>query len=578
MKKIFSLILTGVIAFSAVSCGEDFLDLKNPNALSSATAFETEADMDASLVGVYHAFYNNYYALLNSIQFSGQTDEMTTTSPATDIQAYSKLVYSDMNHRWNSTTWNRLYEQIARCNQVIQYSDENVTEWKNFPKDQLVGQAKAIRAYCYYCLAMMYQIAPYVDYVAPTDDQPSQSTFDMLCEKIVEDATFAYNVLPASYKKADGFDGPAGWADQVRVTKWFAACVAGKTYMNWGDYLQGNSTYHYAEALPFFKDVVENGGFSLVADFNWNFNKANENNSESIFEIQNEEGPDGSKNYYVFANNSSSPSESVWRWKFFATQPLGWCDYESERWITYAFKNEKAKTPINGSEWDQRIPATTFYKEIFDDFPNFVQWQTWDKTTGFSNANWGADRTYINKYTNQYMEINQANADNSDGTNYRVFRLGEIMLDYAECLAATGKLAEAVAVIDQVRERAGLSKLGERQNYKVESVFTNPHTKNSVNDFNADYAYAAFENNSTSYTYKDILSILDIETVKESAFEAERLVDIRRWGISYDADFLAKVKKRSDKYNDNFTSIRAWLPMPTGDVNNNPNLDQLAGW
>ena len=66
--------------------------------------------------------------------------------------------------------------------------------------------------------------------------------------------------------------------------------------------------------------------------------------------------------------------------------------------------------------------------------------------------------------------------------------------------------------------------------------------------------------------------------MKETAFECERVIDLRRWGISRDDSFLQRVKKRSYKYYTNFHSVRAWIPMPTDDVNNNPNLEQLPGW
>lgn len=169
------------------------------------------------------------------------------------------------------------------------------------------------------------------------------------------------------------------------------------------------------------------------------------------------------------------------------------------------------------------------------------------------------------------------NSDNSEGTNNRIFRLWEIMLDYAECLAQTGDITEAVNVLNEVRNRAGLCNLGERQDYKVESVYTNPDTDNSTVDFNDDYGYAAFENSQIG-TLEDFMAVLDIEDMKETAFECERMIDLRRWGISRDDSFLQRVKKRSYKYYTNFNSVRAWVPMPTDDVNNNPNLEQLPGW
>ena len=581
--KIWALVLCSALLLGA--CSKDVLELSNPNKLTSATAFETEADINSSLIGVYHSFYSSYYAMMNTLQFSGQSDEATSESAAW-IQQYVKHVYSDMNCRWNFTSYNNLYEQIARCNQVITYAD-NIEEWKQYDKGQIIAQARAIRAYAYYQLAMMYQIPPYVDYVATAGDQPEAGVFEDLCQKIIEDADAAYKALPASYKASAGYNG--AWKDSYMVTKWFAACVLAKTYLNWGDYLKGG--YHYAQALPIFKDIIDNGGFALTADYTENFRKDTENNAESIWEIQYELCTSPYGNYWGITNNGANPSTSHWRWKFLATGPVGWTDQSSEYWLLPAFKNEKAKVHINGSEWDSRIPATIFYADIFKDFPQHVQWQTWSATqgkrtasdpigpegAGFSYSDWVTTRVYCNKYTGQYEEYEAMNAANAEATNLRVFRLGEILLDYAECLAQTGDLKGAVAIVDKVRARAGLCALGERQNYKVESVWTNPETGGTT-DFNKEYGYAAFENNSTSYTLADFMKVLDIESMKESAFELDRFTNIRRWGISYDSEFLAKVKKRSYKYNANFTPVRAWIPLPTDDVQNNPNLNQLPGW
>lgn len=585
MKKI-KIIAASLLTLAMGACSEDMLDLANPNSLTTATAYSTEADINASLNGIYHSFLNSYYAMMNTLQFSGQSDEATSHSVAWVAQ-YVSQEYSDMNCRWNFTSYNQLYEQVARCNQVITYAD-NISEWKTYDKDQIVAQAKAIRAYDYYQLAMMYQIAPYVDYVAAADDKPQAGVFEETCQHIIDDAKFAYETLPGSYKSSDGYSGP--YTDSYYVTKWFAAAVLAKTYMNWGDYLKGG--YHYAEALPIFKDIIDNGGFSLLADYNDNFRDDTENGAESIFEIQFATCTNNFGNYWGLTNNGSAVSTTSWRWKFLGAPPIGWNDQNAEPWVIYAFKNEHTTKPVNGSEWDPRLPASVFYSDIFKDFPVHVQWGLWSSKAGvqtvdashepeaqyagFSLPAWNKDWAYCNKYVNQYKNAKTINSDNSDGTNLRVFRLGEIMLDYAECLAQTGKLAEAVKVVDQVRERAGLSALGERQNYKVEDVWTNPETGASI-DFNKEYGYAAFENGAAG-DLQNFMKVLDLEKLKETAYELDRFTDIRRWGISRDNDFLARVKERSSKYKKNFTPVRAWIPLPTDDVNNNPNLEQLPGW
>ena len=147
-------------------------------------------------------------------------------------------------------------------------------------------------------------------------------------------------------------------------------------------------------------------------------------------------------------------------------------------------------------------------------------------------------------------------------------------MDYAECLAQTGDLQGAIAQIDIVRERAGLAKLSERE--PVESIYLNPLTGETI-DLNKDYGYAAIK--AGNPTLADVMSVIDIEDVKESCFEGDRLVDLRRWGVAdMSGDFYKKVAARSSKYKTNFASHKAWMPIPNAEVNNNPNLEQVSGY
>ena len=556
MKKYLSIITVALAALFAASCSNDLLVLDNPNALTSESAYSKEGDIDLALTGCYHSYYSSYYAMMSSNQFSGQSDECLTYS-TTDLINYIMLHYANYSWNWNNCTWNQLYEQIARCNQTI-VNAEKVEEWKTYKKEEVIGQAKAIRAYAYYQLTMLYGKEPYIDKISSPGDQPDESTFDVNCQHIIDDALYAYQNLPAKWTS-----GP--YSGQYRVTKWFAACVLGKTYMNWNN--------QYDKALPYYRDIVENGGFRLVADYNDNFNITTENNSESIWEIQNYANTAGAGGaYYGRTNNGATPDYGMWRWKFYGLSPLGWGDYDAERWLLYAFKNEVtvADTPTTtAGMFDPRLEASLLYTDIFNDFPAHNQW-------GYTDySQWAArgTRVMINKYVAQYENGVQVNSDNCEGTNNRIFRLGEIKLDYAECLARSGDLTGAIAQIDDVRQRAGLAKLADRE--PLASVYVNPDN-DSRNDMNADYGYAAIK--SGAYTLADVLSVLDIEDAKETAFECERFVDIRRWGIGEMGAYYRKVANRSDKFDKDFQAHKIWLPIPLNDVTNNPNLTQNAGY
>ena len=583
MKRIITILsVAAAAALLAPSCSKDMLQLENPNSLSSSTAYTYESDLDAALVGVYHAFNGGFFNSGMSIIFGSQSDEGYSYSPAMDLVDFVSFKYPNYDQNWNVTQWKCLYNQIARCNQVITYI-ENVEEWKEFSKEQILAQAKAIRAWDYYMLTMLYQHPPYVDYIAPAGDQPAQTPYETLCEKIIEDAKYAYDNLPSDY-----LSGP--WKGQYRVTKWFAATLLGRVNMNSGN---------YAEAAKWFKDVIDNGKsvggekLALVDDYLWNSDDAHENNKEAVFELQFAKGNANAGYFAAYGwgwNDGATPDHRNWRWKLMCPSPVGWGDFCAETWLVYAFKNEKTvkNTPrTTAGQFDQRLECSLFYLDIWKDYPGHAQWQWGEgyeekvdagelEAPGWYNngSYWTGDRVFTNKYTNWYGgDYNVKIADN-EPTNVRVFRLGEILMDYAECLAQTGDLKGAIDQIDIVRQRAGLAKLADRE--PIPAVWTNPLT-DEVIDFNKDYGYAAIK--SGNYTLNDVMSVIDLEDMKETCYDSERNVNLRRWGVGGTGSaFYKRVAARSSKYKNQFAPHKVWIPIPQSEVKNNPNLEQIEGY
>ena len=578
MKRIITIMTVAAVSLLPLSCSKSLLELENPNSLSSSTAYNYEADLDAALVGVYHAFNGGFFNLPMSIIFSAQSDEGISYSPAMNIVDFVSFKYPDYNSSWNMNAWKGLYNQIARCNQVITYA-ENVEEWSKFKKEEILGQAKAIRAWDYYMLTMLYNHPPYVDYIAPAGDQPAETPYETLCEKIIEDAKYAYDNLPSDYQS-----GP--WKGQFRVTKWFAATLMGKTYMN---------NNQYSEAARCFKDVIDNGKsvggekLALVDDYLWNTDDSHENNKEAVFEIQFAQTTQPAGGYFAALgwgwNDGATPDRGNWRWKFMCPSPVGWGDFSGETWMLYAFKNEKTvknTARTTAGQFDQRLECSIFYLDIWDDYPGHLQWQFPKDFNAQAAADelavpwgdWKEERIHTNKYSNWYGGDYRTKIQDEEPTNFRVFRLGEILMDYAECLAQTGDLKGAVAQIDIVRERAGLAKLADRE--PVESVWTNPLTGKTI-DFNKDYGYAAIK--SGAYTLADVMNVLDIEDMKETCFESERNVNLRRWGIGDTSSALYKrAAARSSKYEKQFAPHKVWIPIPQSEEANNPNLNQIEGY
>lgn len=515
LKTIISAAVFGGAAMISPSCSESYLDLSDQNKLTANTAWGTQAGVESGLTGAYHTLYNSFYTHFNAFLCAGQSDEFESASPDAELRNFINLSYSNYDQRWNINSYNYLYQAIFRANQVIVHADE--VEWSSeAAKNSIVGQARALRGMHYYYLTMFYKKPPLVDWISSPSDQPAESTFEANCKFIEEDLKFAAGVLPESYPEVG------------RVNKFFALTFLGKLYMNSGE---------YAKAKDCFKQVIDSRRFSLVANYRDNFLPDTENNSESIFEIQNsDESSNKFGSYWGFGNDGAQVNFGQWRERFMSAGPMGYGDYIVSSWTIDLYKDETDK---NGG-YDIRLRDNIVYPELFTDFPgqslykgSFTAWE----------PSW-LDHIWCRKYaTDAYL--NKQEAQNPNGINTRILRYADVLLSYAECMVQTdADVNEAAKYVDMVRERVNLYPL-------AESVH-----KDCLNDKEA------------------FMRRLQKERCKEMMFEYDRYFDLRRWGLGTDAEFTEYVKSYSEKHRLNFVPGREWLPFPQTEVNNNPNLTQ----
>jgi hypothetical protein len=108
------------------------------------------------------------------------------------------------------------------------------------------------------------------------------------------------------------------------------------------------------------------------------------------------------------------------------------------------------------------------------------------------------------------------NADNqwASSMNRVVFRYADVLLMRAEAQAQLGNSAEAIALVNQVRQRAA----GMADN----SIVSGYKTKYGVH-----YAVSKYNG---SYSKDEALKIVKMERRLELAMESERFFDLVRWG------------------------------------------------
>ncbi|PCH71669.1 MAG: RagB/SusD family nutrient uptake outer membrane protein [Bacteroidales bacterium] len=512
MKKIL-LYTFLVFMLSFVSCDEELIEITNPNAPTTDTFWKTPEDAQIGMNAVYNMFYKpGTWTRWIYFRYDLTSDEAYSQSPWNELKEWTRFIYFNYNF-WegNSILWRDHYKAILRCNQVLSYVPEIEFENPN-EKVEILAQAKFLRAFYYYNLALMFDNVPMVLEVSKPDDTPEQINADAVLAQVKQDLQDAVNGLPEQ------------WGDSQigRPTKGAALALLGKVHMQLHEWQEAK------DALAWLVNGAGSQYYDLVTDYKDNFKHTTENNIESVFEIQfsdiNSNG-DG---------DQPNPNVGTNRAQFFAPRGIGWSDGQPRRWLVDEYKKELT----TDGQIDPRLRANIFYPELQSDYPGEkIYGRDWD--TG-----WGND-CFFRKYQGDYYRDRE---DYYSPINFRVIRYADVLLCYAECLAELEGGAppvEAIEAVNKVRQRVGL---GELQNSSLYSSVVNSKT--------------------------DFLKRLQMERSLELCYEGVRWADLKRWNlwdtqagmdelISRDPDFTNFVVGKSNR-----------LPIPQSDVDNNPNLDQ----
>ena len=260
-----------------------------------------------------------------------------------------------------------------------------------------------------------------------------------------------------------------------------------------------------------------------MPDYRDNFRDVNENNKESLFEVQFTEGTGTDINWCCEPAGSWKQVQAIS--VTYGMEGAGFSDYLPTQWIYDEYKKEKT---VNGKS-DPRLLVTIASYEPADSSVLAYGRPWWNPTTSI----------YPRKYTNDGVGNGKAfEAAAESGINYRVLRFADILLMYAEVLNETNKTAEAYPYIQQVRTRAKLPDL----------ATTKP-----------------------GMTQAQMRDQLSHERALEFAIEGQRVVDLIRWGWFSDPAKLALLKTHDADFN-TYTTGNEWLPVPQSELDVNKNL------
>jgi hypothetical protein len=163
MKKIiYSLSLLFILAFAG--CSKDFLEVQPVGQLTSDNFLKNDNEVKLATMGIYNKIQQNYSAgAWASVYFIKNlpADDTKCAGPNSgDTPEYQYLddfnITSD-NSRF-ATIWTNFYSTISSCNTIITNVGANADA--TAAMKVMVGEAKALRAFTYLDLVIMFGGVP----------------------------------------------------------------------------------------------------------------------------------------------------------------------------------------------------------------------------------------------------------------------------------------------------------------------------------------------------------------------------------------------------------------------------------
>lgn len=425
MKRILYIMLCTALF---TGCSEDFTDLAPISNRNEADFYNTAEDFEAAVTasyaglqstGVYGRGYWTMFEMRSDNTDQGP-DATGLARQYTEINAFTE----DALNEQVTAAWSESYRVIANCN-VILDRIPNV-ELDASLKDQLAGEALFIRSLMYYHLAIGFgniplQLTPFV-----AGDELTQVDETTVLQQLVTDLTTAEQGLPVSYTGSE----------VGKATKGAAATLLAKVLLTLGE----NSA---AETV--LRRIISDYGYELLPSYADLWGVSNENNAESIFEVQYISGGIGQGSLFT---NDFSPSTDL----------------------------------QTGSGFGRNRPTTSMMEAYEDGDLRY------DVSMGDTYVNLEGEvveQLHVKKYHSDLA------IENDSDINFVVFRYADVLLMLAEAL---GETPESYDLINEVRNRAGLPDIDEStpgtfedkllQERRVELAFEN-HRWADLKRFNA---------------------------------------------------------------------------------------------
>ncbi|MDG5800248.1 RagB/SusD family nutrient uptake outer membrane protein [Marinilabiliaceae bacterium ANBcel2] len=418
MKKYISIFLFSLII---ASCGDSFLDVAPKDALSPATFWQSEDDLELALTGLYAGFESGGNLLYRDCG----SDNAYNNFPWEGWRSIGDGTMTPANPGAGYFS----YTTINRCNEFID-NLRNV----DLPDDKLdiyEAQARFVRAYKYYQMVVNYGDVPLVleNFESPDEAKVPRDDKEKVIEFVKGELTDIIDVLPESYPSSD----------YGKATKGAAQALLMRFNLYYGN---------YEAALQIARDIE---GYELFPNYQELFNPENQQNQEIILSVQHTQD-DYQINLTPFMPNGSGGWSSV-----VPTQALVDSYRMADGRTIEEAKADGDYDPQNPYvNRDPRLRATVIYPGQMWQGEPFRSVESGDANYYQTADNATKSGYNFRKYINFLDESTDEQYWNT-GLDIYIFRYAEVLLTIAEAKVELNEIDEELYdALDLVRERAGM--------------------------------------------------------------------------------------------------------------------------
>ena len=524
MKKIIYIAAAAAMAISLASC-EKFLDTTNYWSKTAEDVPATAADAEALVTGIYNnlnvSIGNNVH--VNHFLWSeAASDDCLGGGGNNDQTMQAEDLMLNFGSDMYNTFYVDRYKGVARANMAIA-SIGNVEELSEARKNQLIGEAYFLRAYCYLILVKNFKEVPLVLQAYVNDE----ASFDLAKSSEAEIiAQIKEDVKTALATGAAKGTFEEDWATKGRATKWALYALMADACLWSEDYDQ---CIEYCNMILNANDAFRPVFMTNTNDWYTMFYPGNSN--ESIFELNWDYSQNQTNNFNsLFTLNVSTPLRPTAR-------------------ATEMMKQETQTLKDNGLTEDGRMGRMLLATYVPDN--------------GQVNAWAASNQYYIWKYYGTDVPDITGGARAHQDANFIIYRVADVMLMKALALTMKGEnnWMEAVSLINRVRNRAALDNFRDI-------------------DLQASDAQAQIDQLGELTIIEEILNQREMEFMAE----AKRWYDLLWFGRvangKYKTQFISKVMEGNQTTNSQWIQSvlqdeNAWyMPIPQADIEHNKLLEQ----